>query len=81
MAEPITFTGQLFDIKTRRDGGGRVQIEFGADAMAAIAELMHLNAVGQTNLGIAIVPVVGGYNQGDNHRDEQVDPETGEVIL
>ena len=82
MSKPITFTAQLFDIKTRRDGGGRVQLEFGAESMQAIAELMALNATGETNLGVAIVPVVNSYaEQSRAYKDENVDPETGEITL
>lgn len=83
MSKPITMTCQLFDIKTRRDGGGRVQLEFGAESMHAVAELMRLNAMGHTNLGVAIVPVGIDYNQKPEgrHNHEDVDPETGEILL
>ena len=78
----ITLTVQLLDIKTRRDGGGRVQFEYGAESMQAIADLMGLNASGDTVLGMALVPI-GNDNQGgdDEYSGEHVDRETGEVIL
>lgn len=79
MSEVIRMTVQLYDIKTRRDGGGRVQFEFGADAMHAIAQLMALNASGDTNLAIALVPY--SNEQTAKHNDESVDPETGEIIM
>ncbi len=82
MSNAITFTAQLYDIKTRRDGGGRVQLEFGADAMHAIVKLMALNASGDTNLGIAIVPISGGSNDDEPERySERVDEETGEILI
>jgi len=79
MSETIQFTAQLYDIKTRRDGGGRVQLEFGADAMHAIVKLMALNASGDTNLAIALVPYRN--DQTAHHNDESVDPETGEIVM
>lgn len=82
MSEAITFTAQLYDIKTRRDGGGRVQLEFGADAMHAIVKLMALNASGDTNLGIAIVPIGSNSNHDESEGySERVDQETGELII
>lgn len=82
MSEPIQFYAQLFDIKTRRDGGGRVQLEFGADAMHAIVKLMALNASGDTNLALAIVPISGGSNNDEPEGyGERVDQETGEIIF
>lgn len=81
MSDAITFTAQLFDIKTRRDGGGRVQLEFGADAMHAIVKLMALNASGDTNLGIAVVPIGSGNNEQAKDDRESVDPETGEILF
>lgn len=82
MSEPIQFFAQLFDIKTRRDGGGRLQLEFGADAMHAIVKLMSLNASGHTNLALAIVPVTGsGDNKQTERYSESVDEETGEILI
>lgn len=76
----ITFVGQLWKVETRRDGGGRLILDFGADALGAILELQKLNAIGETSLGIAIVPY-GGSQQDSADDGEKVDPITGEVIL
>lgn len=81
MSEPIKMIVQLFDIKTRRDGGGRIQLEFGADSMMQVAELMKLNALGDTNLAIALVPVGAQTEQPHAYQNEDVDPETGEIIF
>lgn len=79
MSDAITFVAQLYDLKTRRDGGGRIQLDFGADAMPAIVQLLGLNASGDTNLGIAIVPYRN--EQAAKDSGERVDPETGEILF
>lgn len=56
MASVIKFVGQLFEIKSRKDGGSRIVIECGFESMNAILELQKLNGQGETNLAIAVAP-------------------------
>jgi hypothetical protein len=74
----IEFCGVLYDVRTKRDGGGRIQIDFGADSLLAVVELQKLNAMGDINLGIAIVPF-----RGDNRPDEGefIPDEHGEIEI
>lgn len=54
--KPIKFFGQLYRVSTTKDGGGRITIEFGLDALDAIHEMQKLNAKGDTNFALAVVP-------------------------
>lgn len=74
--QPIQITAQLYEVKTKRDGGGRLVLDFGVDSLQDILELQRLNAQGDVNLAIAIVP----YGM-DPKFTEKVDPETGEVTF
>lgn len=75
----INFVAQLWKVETRRDGGGRIILDFGADALPAILEIQKLNAVGETSIALACVPYRN--DQTAKHNDESVDPETGEIIM
>ena len=71
MSDVIRFVGQLHDCRTRRDGGGRLTIDFGADALGEILKLQTANANGDTNLAFAIVPVrEESYSTGEFEPDE-----------
>lgn len=54
--KPIQFVAQLNSIKTSKDGGGKIILEFGFDSMEAVLELQRLNGEGEINLAIAVVP-------------------------
>lgn len=75
MEQVIRFIGQLYDVRTKRDGGGRITIDFGAESLEQIMELQRANAAGDTNLAFAVVPVRG------HHVEFIPDPETGEIPI
>lgn len=51
------FTGQLYDVRTKKDGGGRIQIDFGADALEEIQKIQKANGKGGINFQVALVPI------------------------
>lgn len=82
MNEPIKMIVQLYEVKSRKDGGGRLVLEFGAESMAAATDLMKINANQESLFALALMPVVDSDNHdGNNDHHEGIDPETGEVLL
>lgn len=79
MKETLTFVGHLWKVETRRDGGGRIIFDFGADALPAILEIQKMNSYGETLFGIAAVPYRN--EQAAKDSGERVDPETGEILF
>lgn len=72
------FVVQLYDVRTKKDGGGRLQLDFGVDALAEIQKLQRWNGTGGCNFALAVVP----YREGRiNHPEPEIDYETGEVII
>lgn len=53
---PIKLIAQLYSVRTTKDGGSKVTFEVGYDSINAILELQKLNATGEINLAIAIIP-------------------------
>jgi hypothetical protein len=58
--EGATFVGQLYDVRTKRDGGGRISIDFGADGLSDIQWVQRVNAAKGCNFQIALVPMPHG---------------------
>jgi hypothetical protein len=56
-----TFTAQLYDVRTKKDGGGRIQIDFGADALEEIQKIQKANGTGGINFEVAMVPIIGQH--------------------
>ena len=56
----FSFYGQLYDIRTKRDGGGRLQLDFNGDCLIPIQQLQQCQINGDVNLAIAIVPFYNG---------------------
>jgi hypothetical protein len=54
---PIKLIAQLKEIKHTKDGGTRIVLECGKESLPDVQKLEILNSTGDTNLGIAIVPV------------------------
>ena len=73
------FIGQIYDIRTKRDGGGRLAIDFGADALNEIQWAQKIAAAKGCNFQIALVPMPNGAV--DNSYQDQVDPNTGEILI
>lgn len=59
MTTPIKLVVQLFRITFNRDGGGRLQLDFGNESLEAIQELQKHMATGDVNLAAAFVPYDG----------------------
>lgn len=74
-----SFTGQVYDIRTKKDGGGRIQIDFGADALDEIQWAQQLATKKGCLFQVALVPLKQSMLSSDY--EEEVDEETGEVIL
>ena len=55
----VTFCAQIYKITMNKDGGGRLTLEFGIDALAAMQNLLAVQAHGDMNLAIAIAPYSG----------------------
>lgn len=70
-----SFPVQLFKIHTNKDGGGRIQLDFGADALEEIQKVQMANGRGGMNFMLALVPLKNEIIGPD------VDPETGEINL
>lgn len=72
-----SFVAQLYDIRTKRDGGGRIALDFGADGLEAVQFIQKLATYGgDCNFSVAIVALPHGQT---NSLDP--DPETGEIPL
>jgi hypothetical protein len=76
---PLQIIAQLYEVKTKRDGGGRLVLDFGVDSLPDILELQKMNASGDVNLAIAIVPY--GQDAEQPRLQERIDPVTGEVTF
>lgn len=50
-----SFTGQIYDIRTKKDGGGRIQIDFGGDALEAIQFIQMMSVKKNASFEVAIV--------------------------
>lgn len=74
-----SFIGQIYDIRTKRDGGGRIQIDFGADALEEIQFAQKFASTTGCSFQIALVPL----RQSMIHSNEEfkVDENTGEVRI
>ncbi len=50
-----SFKGALYDVRTKRDGGGRISIDFGADSLEAVQFIQKLASMGECNFEVAMV--------------------------
>lgn len=55
-AKVANFTVQLFKVATNKDGGGRIQFDFGADALDEIQKIQKANGQGGCNFILAVAP-------------------------
>lgn len=60
MAKPsdltANITAQLYSVTTKKDGGGRIQFEFGMESLNAIHRIQKWNAQGGMNFTVVCVP-------------------------
>lgn len=72
------FVGQIYDIRTKKDGGGRISIDFGLDGLEEIQWAQKIGAATNCSFEIALVPL----RQSVIHSgSDEVDHETGEILL
>ena len=75
-----TMTVQLFKITSNKDGGGRIQLDFGADSLEEIHKIQKANGKGGMCFQLALVPLAG-VQIGGEVMDFEPDPVTGEIPL
>lgn len=65
-----TFQGVLYDVRTKRDGGGRVSIDFGRDSLEAVQFIQTVASKGDLNFQVAMVALppqrVGEWQPDEN---------------
>ncbi len=49
----VVFNGQIYDVRMKRNGG-RIQIDFGVDAVEVVSEISRLAAAKDMNFQIVI---------------------------
>lgn len=80
MSEKIgaTFVATVYDVRIKRDGGGRIALDFGLDGLEDVQLAQTIAAKKNCAFQIAMVPI-----QHQNHYsdDEFVPNETGEIDL
>lgn len=69
------FIGQIYDIRTKKDGGGRISIDFGLDGLEEIQWAQKIGAATNCSFQIALVPL----RQTMITSTEEVDHVTGEI--
>lgn len=50
------FTAQLNQVRTTKDGGGRIVFDFGLDALTEIQKIQSWNGTGGMSFALAVVP-------------------------
>ena len=58
----VKFFGQLHSVKSNRSGGGRLEMDFGRDALEAVIQLHRFFAENNIEVAVALVPVVDTSN-------------------
>ena len=54
--EAIHMICQLYKVSSTRDGGSRIVLDCGSESLDAVQKIQKLNAMGDVNLALAIVP-------------------------
>lgn len=75
MKPQVQFFGTLYDVRIKRDGGGRVQIDFGGDAFSEIKELMTYFKENAISVAICLAPYIENQNQDQSDQTTQIDLE------
>ena len=63
-AKVANFVVQLFKITTDKQGGGRIQFDFGAESLDEIQKIQKANGRGGMNFALAVVPYKESYTDG-----------------
>jgi hypothetical protein len=75
-----TFFATIHQITSRKDGGGRLVLEFGADALDEMQWAQKIAALKSCGFQVALVPVQAP-NLSHSSEDFEVDPTSGEIII
>lgn len=67
MKPEVTFFGVLYDVRMKRDGGGRVQIDFGGDAFEEVVDLMRYFKENAVSVAICLAP----YSESNQDQSDQ----------
>jgi len=73
--EGVSFEAQMHDVRMKADGGGRMTIDFGRDALDEITWLQK-QMTNKNHFQLAFIPM-----RFIKDGDDRVDSETGEIIF
>jgi hypothetical protein len=59
----VTFYAEIYKIETKRDGGGRLTIDFNPEALIPMQMLHRMQINGDTNFACAMVPWYPGEKE------------------
>ena len=57
MAKVVNFVGQLYKVECKRDGGGRLTIDFGRDAFEEILKVQRFFVDANFSVAMALAPL------------------------
>lgn len=67
--KPLAFNAQVYDVRLKRNGG-RIQLDFGVDAVEVINEISRLSAIKDMNFQVAFIYVPNkSLNPGPGEED------------
>ena len=78
--EGAVFTAQLYDVRTKRDGGGRIALDFGADGLIEVQWLQQIASIKGCNFQVALVPLPQGVIHSGGG-EEYMPDENGEIPI
>jgi len=55
--EPIKIVAQLNNVRTLKDGGGKLTLDFSLDSLSEVQRLQRLNGMGEMNFMVVCVPM------------------------
>ena len=71
------FTAQLYDVRTKRDGGGRITLDFGKDGLEAVQYIQTIASKGECSFNVVMVvePPIFNSDTSENHNQQTEDCE------
>ena len=75
----VSFVAQVYDCRTKKDGSGRLTLDFGADAIDEIQRAQAIALKTGCAFQVALIP----FKPFSNTKSDsfEPDPETGEIDL
>lgn len=71
---------EIYDVRFKKNGSGRIQLDFGADSAKEITKLQSMILGGETLFQVALVPIPA-LRISTGSEDYEPDPFTGEIPL